>query len=631
MANARPLNTIVSTINTLTRSTYEQWCFKCKIELGKTLYDIVTGQTDPPDDDDDAATHAQWEIANREAMRILIPSIVEPEFQLIRNCETAAEMWSVLKSNFEDVSMLRQCNTFEQLISLRYLADKTIHDHINAFNKLYQEIKTYKQFKDLSDAIWVTRFLRSLPPEYATFARSYDKEIEKTKLFDVYDSLHSEFNNRTSPSPVTATSRDSANPSANFASSNTASGLKKNKKGNNKNKGKGAPTSMPAASITSESTDGCSYCHRMNHTAENCYALKMKEFYEQHNPPLGKKKFSKSGPSGNVATYESGSAILDPNSLTSGSESDVWVIDSGATHCMVPLDRSCFTEYTTDVPGTPLIKGINGDTTIHGIGNLKLTSPGGELTLCGVLHAPGLPHCILSLGVLMMDDVEITFRKPYCILEKDGFYIKSKFTASLGHSSKLFRFSASFPVASAESNAASMQIPTTQKFSPELTENQISLWHARIGHVAVSGFPKINKTAIIPLSLQDAIVQYDVDSISDIHPIACGPCLQGKQTRLPLPSVPKRSILSLEVIHTDTCNVPMPSIKGYKDFVTFTDEATRMSFIYYLLDKKPATVLGLFLKFKADVELHFSKQRIQDQKYPDGRRARISIYLAQFE
>ena len=83
MANARPLNTIVSTINTLTRSTYEQWCFKCKIELGKTLYDIVTGQTDPPDDDDDAATHAQWEIANHEAMRILIPSIIEPEFQLI--------------------------------------------------------------------------------------------------------------------------------------------------------------------------------------------------------------------------------------------------------------------------------------------------------------------------------------------------------------------------------------------------------------------------------------------------------------------------------------------------------------------------------------------------------------------
>ena len=91
--NTRPLNTIVSTINTLTRSTYEQWCFKCKIELGKTLYDLVTGATDPPDENDDEATLSAWEVANREAMRILIPSIVEPEFQLIRNCDSAAETW----------------------------------------------------------------------------------------------------------------------------------------------------------------------------------------------------------------------------------------------------------------------------------------------------------------------------------------------------------------------------------------------------------------------------------------------------------------------------------------------------------------------------------------------------------
>ena len=28
------------------------WCFKCKIELGKQLYDIVTCEIDPSDDDD---------------------------------------------------------------------------------------------------------------------------------------------------------------------------------------------------------------------------------------------------------------------------------------------------------------------------------------------------------------------------------------------------------------------------------------------------------------------------------------------------------------------------------------------------------------------------------------------------
>ena len=157
-------------------------------------------------------------------MRILIPSIIEPEFQLIRNCDTTRDIWTTLESNFRDVSMLRQCNTFEQLISLKYQPEKSIHDHIAAFNKLYQEVKTFDHFKDLPDAIWVTRFLRSLPLEYANFARSYDKELATTKLNDVYGHLRSEFNNRPLPSI-----KESAPPaSANYASSNSSA--KKSKK-----------------------------------------------------------------------------------------------------------------------------------------------------------------------------------------------------------------------------------------------------------------------------------------------------------------------------------------------------------------------------------------------------------------
>src|SRR5437667_10603393 len=80
MSTNPALNTIISTINTLTGTTYEQWCFKCKIELSKNLYDLVTSEIDPPDDDDNAETLAAWEVANRNTMHILIPSIIEPEF-----------------------------------------------------------------------------------------------------------------------------------------------------------------------------------------------------------------------------------------------------------------------------------------------------------------------------------------------------------------------------------------------------------------------------------------------------------------------------------------------------------------------------------------------------------------------
>ena len=113
--------------------------------------------------------------------------------------------------------MLRQCNTCEQLISVKCLPEKTIHEHITAFNKLYQEIKTLCPVKDLPNAIWATRFLRSLPSDYAAFARSYDKELNTKRLNDIYGHLHSEYNNRT----TTTGSNDAAIPptsTAGFAS-----------------------------------------------------------------------------------------------------------------------------------------------------------------------------------------------------------------------------------------------------------------------------------------------------------------------------------------------------------------------------------------------------------------------------
>jgi hypothetical protein len=275
------------------------------------MYELVTGEIDPPDEEDGPEVWATWEDVNRSAMRILVTSIVEPEFQLIRNCNSAREIWETLESNFRDVSMLRQCNTFEQMISLKYQPDKTIHDHITAFNKLYQEIKTFEHFRDLPDAIWVTRFLRSLPQDYAPFARSYDKELQTTKLNDVYGHLRSEFNNRASPG---AAKEPQTPATANYASATSG---KKSKK---PFKGKGASTSTPTTT-NSSSTDGCGYCHRAGHDRDNCHALKMKLFYELHNSSLNSKKpppskgmtFSFK----NIATYESEYCTLSSEFISS--------------------------------------------------------------------------------------------------------------------------------------------------------------------------------------------------------------------------------------------------------------------------------------------------------------------------
>jgi hypothetical protein len=110
---------------------------------------------------------------------------------------------------------------------------------------------------------------------------------------------------------------------------------------------------------------------------------------------------------------------------------------------------------------------------------------------------------------------------------------------------------------------------------------------------------RIARVTTVPDSFRKAISGAYPD------PGVCEPCLEGKQTRLPYPSSARGPILPLEFIHTDSCHVPIPALKGYKDFVTFTDEATRMSFVYFLPNKNPASVLEIFKIFKERVELHF--------------------------
>ena len=220
-----PLNTIVSTINTLTAATYSEWVFKCRFELGKELYSVVTDTWVPDKPDLDGKVYDELD---RQAMRILVASITQPELGLIQNCSEARQVWKVLEKNFRDRSMLRKCNTMEQIYALRFDHSKTINDHIAAFSKLYQEIKTFEE--KLPEAYFVTRFLRSLPEEYTAFARSYDREIETVQLDNVFGQLRSEFYNR-----VSDTTKQPSAVSANYASNNSSNNQnnkKKSKKGN---------------------------------------------------------------------------------------------------------------------------------------------------------------------------------------------------------------------------------------------------------------------------------------------------------------------------------------------------------------------------------------------------------------
>ncbi|KRZ60189.1 Retrovirus-related Pol polyprotein from transposon TNT 1-94 [Trichinella nativa] len=132
------------------------------------------------------------------------------------------------------------------------------------------------------------------------------------------------------------------------------------------------------------------------------------------------------------------------------------------------------------------------------------------------------------------------------------------------------------------------------------------LWHRRLGHLS-RGSMKLLQDGQATGIPSDAITKTD-----------CVTCLKGKQCRLPFPkSATKRSEEVLELVHSDICG-PMQaaSVGGARYFLSFIDDFSRKSFVYFLKHKNEA--LPKFKDFIAMVERQTSK-RVKCLRTDNGR------------
>ena len=128
-------------------------------------------------------------------------------------------------------------------------------------------------------------------------------------------------------------------------------------------------------------------------------------------------------------------------------------------------------------------------------------------------------------------------------------------------------------------------------------ESDLSSWHRRLGH--------INKETLISIQSKGMVNGLAIKGCD--NEVACDGCLIGKQCR---ESFPKRSENRakdvLEIIHSDVCG-PMEnvSIGGSRYILTFTDDFTRYTFVYFLKNK--SDVLKYFKVFVTMAEKQTGK------------------------
>ncbi|KRY14711.1 Retrovirus-related Pol polyprotein from transposon TNT 1-94 [Trichinella patagoniensis] len=132
------------------------------------------------------------------------------------------------------------------------------------------------------------------------------------------------------------------------------------------------------------------------------------------------------------------------------------------------------------------------------------------------------------------------------------------------------------------------------------------LWHRRLGHLS-RGSMKLLQDGQATGIPSDAITKTD-----------CVTCLKEKQCRLPFPkSATKRSEEVLELVHSDICGpMQVASVGGARYFLSFIDDFSRKSFVYFLKHENEA--LPKFKDFIAMVDRQTSK-RVKCLRTDNGR------------
>jgi transposase InsO family protein len=136
------------------------------------------------------------------------------------------------------------------------------------------------------------------------------------------------------------------------------------------------------------------------------------------------------------------------------------------------------------------------------------------------------------------------------------------------------------------------------------TESPCELCNRILAHINYKALPYVRKVVT-------CIPKFKVD-----HEGMCKGCAKGKNIKNPFPKSDNKAKGVLELIHSYVCG-PMPSnsLSGYVYYVSFIDEYSRKTWVYFLKSKDE--VFGKFKEFKASIE-NLSERKIKIIRSDNG-------------
>lgn len=305
----------------------------------------------------------------------------------------------------------------------------------------------------------------------------------------------------------------------------------------------------------------CYECNKTGHKQADCW-------YRNKNKDSEKKSLA--------TTSNAFSAVLSSHSVSN----DIWFVDSGASEHMCASDigfvnvRKAATQHICTASGEKLKVKHCGDLTLH--------IDGRDVKVNDVLCVPNIAANLLSISKITEKSNSVSFVKDGCIIRNAKNEIVCKAMLDDG----VYRLKVKLPKAMAAKQPQDIQI-----------------WHRRLGHLNYNDVLKVTNCGLS--SSEKAAIP------------KCKVCIEAKQPRQPYKSYGNRSKNVLDLIHTDLCG-PMEtmSIGKAKYFVTFIDDYSRKTYVYFLRSK--SETFPAFQEFKAQVE-NQTGRKIKAMRSDNGR------------
>lgn len=288
-------------------------------------------------------------------------------------------------------------------------------------------------------------------------------------------------------------------------------------------------------------------------------------------------------------------------------ENNSWYIDSGATNHMCN-NKEIMSELVMDKSLDVSV--ANGEKLFTGgRGVVRVSLRDSVKTISNVFYVPNLSANLLSVSELARKGYTVTFDSKCCkicdgsTIIATASYVNGTYQLDTSENVNKSCMESEVAMGSScvESSACGESSPTeecstadqlcryTAGVSADKMESQ-EVWHKRLGHLNSRSMSLMKNGMVTGMNY------------SNTNYKNCVACVEEKQNKLPFAkNSMSRSKELLGLVHTDLCG-PMeePSFSGTRYFVTFIDDFSRKTYIYFLRTKDE--VFDKFKEFKALVE-----------------------------